>query len=112
MEFKNVIKGITGKIAANADFIQEFCKTATNLYRLGWDERNGGNMSMLLDETEVKKYIDTDDCIRELARTCRQDLPRNRHGQIFQKRRSRSRKQPRNFQNLRRRQARASVVGI
>lgn len=66
MEFKNVIKGITGKIAANADFIQEFCKTASNLYRLGWDERNGGNMSMLLDETEVKKYIDTDDCIREL----------------------------------------------
>lgn len=54
-----------GKSVLNADFLREFCKTASNLYRLGWDERNGGNMSMLLDEEEVKKYLDTDEWSRE-----------------------------------------------
>lgn len=49
----------------NADFLREFCKTASNLYRLGWDERNGGNMSMLLDEEDVEKYLDTDEWSRE-----------------------------------------------
>ena len=37
-------------MAENADVIKQFCKTATNLYEKGWDERNGGNMSMLLDK--------------------------------------------------------------
>jgi rhamnulose-1-phosphate aldolase len=27
------------------------------MYRLGWDERNGGNLSVLVDESEVGKYI-------------------------------------------------------
>ena len=39
-------------------FIKEMCKTTANMYRLGWDERNGGNISYLLEEWEVKKYFD------------------------------------------------------
>lgn len=66
MEIKNIFKGITDKALENADFVQEFCKTASNLYRLGWDERNGGNMSMLLCADEVAKYTDIDKCEREL----------------------------------------------
>ncbi len=34
----------------DAGFFKEFCETAANMYRLGWDERNGGNLSLLLDE--------------------------------------------------------------
>ena len=47
-------------------FIQDMGKTAANMYRLGWDERNGGNISYLLDEAEVAGYIDTAKVIREI----------------------------------------------
>ena len=36
----------------------EMIRTATNMYNHGWDERNGGNISMLLDEAEVREYLD------------------------------------------------------
>lgn len=39
-------------------FLKEFCLTADNMYRLGWDERNGGNISLLLKDEEVKEYLD------------------------------------------------------
>ena len=42
----------------NAPFVEEMCKTTANMYRLGWDERNGGNISYLLDEAEVGEYLD------------------------------------------------------
>ena len=29
----------------NAPFVDEMKKTTANMYRLGWDERNGGNIS-------------------------------------------------------------------
>ncbi|MBQ2201690.1 MAG: rhamnulose-1-phosphate aldolase [Clostridia bacterium] len=32
-------------------------RTATNMYVHGWDERNGGTISMLLDEADVRKYL-------------------------------------------------------
>ncbi len=41
-----------------APFLREFCLLASNMYRLGWDERNGGNISYLLKEEEVADYID------------------------------------------------------
>ena len=40
----------------NAPFVREMCETTANMYRLGWDERNGGNISYLLDEGEVAAY--------------------------------------------------------
>lgn len=40
---------MTGKLdILTAEFTQEMMKTTANLYRLGWDERNGGNISYLL----------------------------------------------------------------
>ena len=36
-----------------APFVREMCETTANMYRLGWDERNGGNISYMLDEKEV-----------------------------------------------------------
>ena len=41
-----------------APFVQEMMQTTANMYRLGWDERNGGNISYMLDEKEVGEYLD------------------------------------------------------
>lgn len=41
----------------NAPFMTEMIRTVTNMYNHGWDERNGGNVSILLDEAEVFPYI-------------------------------------------------------
>lgn len=49
-----------------APFLTEMRQTAANMYRLGWDERNGGNISLLLDEAEVQKYLDTTHILRTL----------------------------------------------
>ena len=38
----------------------ELIRTVTNMYAHGWDERNGGNVSVLLDEAELKEYLDLD----------------------------------------------------
>lgn len=49
-----------------APFVEEMKKTTANMYRLGWDERNGGNISYLLDEEEVGEYLDLTKVIREI----------------------------------------------
>ena len=49
-----------------APFVKEMCDTTANMYRLGWDERNGGNISYMLDENEVAQYIDINNVIREI----------------------------------------------
>ena len=41
-----------------APFMAEMIRTTTNMYNHGWDERNGGNISLLLDEAEVQEYLD------------------------------------------------------
>ena len=45
------------KNVLNAPFLVEMIRTTTNMYAHGWDERNGGNISLLLDEDEVKEYL-------------------------------------------------------
>lgn len=49
-----------------APFVREMSKTTANMYRLGWDERNGGNISYLLDEKEVGEYLDLNHMIRTI----------------------------------------------
>lgn len=49
-----------------APFVQEMIETTSNLYRLGWDERNGGNISFLLTEEEVLPFLDVRVVIREI----------------------------------------------
>ena len=49
-----------------APFVQEMRKTTANMYRLGWDERNGGNISLLLDTKELGEYLDLNDVKRTI----------------------------------------------
>lgn len=49
-----------------APFVREMQKTTANMYRLGWDERNGGNISYLLEEKEVAEYLDLNRVIRTI----------------------------------------------
>ena len=50
----------------SAPFLLEFIRTATDMYNHGWDERNGGNVSLMLDENEVSSYLDTNKILREI----------------------------------------------
>ncbi len=52
-----------------APFMVEAIRTLTNLYRLGWDERNGGNLSYLLYDEDLDGYLDTDKVIRKIPMT-------------------------------------------
>lgn len=49
-----------------APFVEEMKKITANMYRLGWDERNGGNISYMLDEKEVAEYLDLNNVIRTI----------------------------------------------
>ena len=51
----------------NAPFVEEMKSTTANMYRLGWDERNGGNISYMLETEEVKEYLDIEKVIRTIA---------------------------------------------
>lgn len=50
----------------NSEFIKEIRELAQNMYRLGWNERNGGNISVLLQEDEIAPYRNTLKPIRKL----------------------------------------------
>lgn len=54
------------KLFRDSKIVREISKTASNMYRLGWDERNGGNISILLDISDVVEYDDTSAEIRTL----------------------------------------------
>lgn len=54
------------KNVMNAPFVLEMRRTTANMYRLGWDERNGGNISYMLDENEVYEYLNPSEVIREI----------------------------------------------
>lgn len=49
-----------------APFVEEMKRTTANMYRLGWDERNGGNISYMLNEAEVAEYLDLNNVIRTI----------------------------------------------
>ena len=41
-----------------APFLREVVDVISNMYRLGWDERNGGNLSYRLDPELTSQYLD------------------------------------------------------
>ncbi|SJZ44744.1 rhamnulose-1-phosphate aldolase [Pilibacter termitis] len=41
-----------------APFVKEMIEATQNMYQKGWDERNGGNITYLLNEEDVEKYLD------------------------------------------------------
>jgi rhamnulose-1-phosphate aldolase len=59
-----------GYIASSeAPFIQEMSEITRHMWELGWDELNGGNVSYLLDENEVAKYINVLEPLRIIKLT-------------------------------------------
>lgn len=50
----------------NAPFVVEMVHTAATMYSHGWDERNGGNISLLLGKDEVAPYVDANKIVRVL----------------------------------------------
>ena len=40
----------------DAPFVKELTRMTSNMYRQGWDERNGGNVSYLLKEEDLEGY--------------------------------------------------------
>ena len=49
-----------------APFVKVMRETTANMYRLGWDERNGGNISWLLEENAVAEYLDLSCVLRTI----------------------------------------------
>ena len=49
-----------------APFVVEMAKITANMYRLGWDERNGGNISYMLEKEEVAEDLDLSQVIRTI----------------------------------------------
>ncbi len=45
-------------VGIDIPFVREMAETTYNMWKFGWDERNGGNVSCILDEAEVEQYID------------------------------------------------------
>ncbi len=41
-----------------SNFIREFSNVIDRMYLLGWDERNAGNVSFILDEQTLAEYLD------------------------------------------------------
>ncbi len=54
------------KDVLTAPFMTEMIRTLTNMYAHGWDERNGGNVSLMLEEKEVGEYLDTGRALRTI----------------------------------------------
>ncbi|WP_138496545.1 rhamnulose-1-phosphate aldolase [Paenibacillus pinistramenti] len=52
-------------------FVREMAEITQHMWRNGWDERNGGNVSYILDEQEVAKYLD----IKQVIRTIKPAFP-------------------------------------
>lgn len=65
-DLKKGASKLTKKNIFDAPFVREMCKTTANMCRLGWDERNGGNISYLLDEKLVGEYLDLNEVIRTI----------------------------------------------
>ena len=57
---------VTDKTLLEAPYVVEMVRTCTNMYAHGWDERNGGNISLLLSEEEVAPYVDVNNVLRQL----------------------------------------------
>lgn len=64
----------------NSRFVNEVSEITNNMYHQGWDERNGGNISYLIDEQYVREYFLGDDFIRDIPLGFKADeIVRNRY---------------------------------
>ena len=49
-----------------APWLVELVRTCTNMYAHGWDERNGGNISLMLEPEQVAEYLDVSAVLRTI----------------------------------------------
>ncbi len=63
---RDTVEKLKRRDILTAPFMVEMIRTATNMYGHGWDERNGGNISLMLSEDEVAPYLDLSAVLREL----------------------------------------------
>lgn len=61
------------RLGLDIPFVREMAEITQNMWKFGWDERNGGNVSYMLDEAEVVKYMD----IHHIIRTIKPAFPVN-----------------------------------
>ncbi len=54
------------KDVMQAPWLEQTVRTITEMYAHGWNERNGGNVSLMLDEEQVSEYLDVRSVIREI----------------------------------------------
>lgn len=47
-------------------FVTEMSAITQQMYQRGWDERNGGNITLLLDEKDVAEYVNINEVIRSI----------------------------------------------
>ena len=47
-------------------FVKEMMEITNNMYHQGWDERNGGNISYMIDEEYVKEFFKKEEYIRDI----------------------------------------------
>ena len=50
----------------SAPWLTELVRTTANMYAHGWDERNGGNISLRLDASDVAAYLDAERVLRRI----------------------------------------------
>lgn len=65
----------------NSKFVKEVSEITNNMYHQGWDERNGGNVSYLLKEEEVRQYFKKDTFLRQIKLSF--EAPENLRGKYF-----------------------------
>ena len=56
------------------NFLTETCKILSLLYKHGWDERNGGNLSYIIHEDEVKDFLKEENPTLKVIRTYTYDF--------------------------------------
>jgi rhamnulose-1-phosphate aldolase len=55
------------KNMGQAPFIKAMTRACADMYRLGWDERNAGNLSLLLEERDLAPYLRRPRAVRVLS---------------------------------------------
>ncbi|MCQ2752806.1 MAG: rhamnulose-1-phosphate aldolase [Bacilli bacterium] len=53
----------------DSPFVKAMSEVTANMYRQGWDERNGGNISYLIDDKYIKQYFPKEKVIRDIPMT-------------------------------------------
>ena len=101
-----------------APFVEEMKKVTANMYRQGWDERNGGNISYMLDSETVGQYLDLNKVIRTIPTGFDATELKGKifivtgTGKYFKNVADRPRNKPRNYTHSGRRHHRRAALGL